>query len=138
VVAEPEEADCLTVSAASPDGRPTASTGTIHSTMACLNAGQVSLTSWPAIRRGTDLFLALEDRYAEEAMRRLYRPQGDDPPIEAGESGAASVAALIALAEDPRFQPAKAFLGLGPKTTVVAVCTEGAVDPEAFARIVGK
>jgi diaminopropionate ammonia-lyase len=96
------------------------------------------LTSWPAIRRGTDLFLALEDRYAEEAMRRLDRPQGNDSPIEAGESGAASVAALIALAEDPRFQPAKAFLGLGPKTTVVAVCTEGAVDPEAFARIVGK
>jgi diaminopropionate ammonia-lyase len=137
VAAEPDEADCLTASIESPGGVPTPSRGSIHSAMACLNAGNVSLTAWPSVRRGGDLFLALEDRYAMEAMRRLYRSTGGDPSLAGGESGAASTGALIALMTDPRFAGAKEWLGIGPSTVVLAIATEGAVDPAAFERIVG-
>jgi diaminopropionate ammonia-lyase len=135
VVAEPSEADCLTESISAPEGRPTSSRGTIHSVMACLNAGTVSLTSWPTVRRGTDVFLAIEDRFAEEALRLLHRPTDGAEAIPAGESGAASLAGLLALVEDDRFAEARRFLELGPSTRALVVCTEGMIDPDAVRRI---
>jgi diaminopropionate ammonia-lyase len=137
VAAEPDEADCLTASVESPGGVPTPSRGTIHSVMACLNAANVSLSAWPSIRRGADFFLALSDGHAMDAMRRMYHATGDDEPVPGGESGAASVGGLIALAEEPRFKRAWEALGLGPRSRVLALVTEGAVDPEAFVQIVG-
>jgi diaminopropionate ammonia-lyase len=137
VAAEPDEADCLTASIESPGGVPTPSRGTIHSVMACLNAGNVSLTAWPTIRRGADMFIALDDHYAMDAMRRMYHATGDDQSIAGGESGAASVGALIALAEEPRLKRAWEALGLNRKSVVLAIATEGAVDPVAFEEIVG-
>ena len=69
-------------------------------------------------------------------MRRLARPEAGDPAIVAGESGAAGLAGLLALMEEPRLAPAKEFLGLGPKSTVLVINTEGATDPVGYARIV--
>src|SRR5262249_18306305 len=137
VAAEPDEADCLTASIDSPGGVPTPSQGSIHSAMACLNAGNVSLTAWPSVRRGGDLFLALEDRYAMDAMRRLYRATGGDQSLAGGESGAASTGALIALMTDPRFAGAKEWLGLGASTVALAIATQGAGAPAPFARNAG-
>ena len=137
VAAEPEDADCLTASIESPGGVPTTSQGSINSVMACLNAANVSLTAWPTIRRGADLFVALDDRHAMDAMRRLFQATGADQSIAGGESGAASTGALIALMTEPSFAGAKEALGLGPTSVVLAIATEGAVDPAAFERIVG-
>jgi threonine dehydratase len=83
-----------------------------------------------------EVFITIEDRHAEQAMRRLARPEGVDPPIVAGESGAAGVGGLLALLEEPGLAPAKDFLGIGAGASVLVLNTEGATDPEGYAGIV--
>ncbi len=53
--------------------------------------------------------------------------------IAAGETGAASTAALLAAAAAGGVEQ----LGLGPAATAVCLCTETATDPASFVRIVG-
>jgi diaminopropionate ammonia-lyase len=84
-------------------GEPCASKGAQNSIMAGLNCSEVSLTAWPTIRRGVDLFLSIEDRLAIEAMRLL-----SDAGIDSGESGAAGLAALLAFREE--FQGSRVLL----------------------------
>jgi diaminopropionate ammonia-lyase len=136
-VVEPVDADPLLESALTPAGEPAPSRGRQRSIMACLNCGEVSLTAWPVLRRGVDVFFSIEDRYAEAAMRRLAFPQGGDPRIVAGESGAGGPGGLLALMADERLAGARQALGLGRDRTVLLFSTEGAVDPEAYSRIVG-
>ena len=136
-VVEPIDADCLLESIASEDGLPRPARGLQRSIMAGLNCGRASLVAWPVLRRGIDLFLSIEDRFAEEAMRRLARPAAGDPAIEAGESGAAGVAGLMALLTDAAFGEARARLGLSSRSVAMAINTEGATDPESYRRIVG-
>jgi len=137
VAVEPVEADALLASVDAPDGQPVPATGRQSSIMAGLNCGRVSLTAWPVVRRGVELFVTIEDRFAEDAMRRLARPAGTDPAIEAGESGAAGLAAVLALLEAPELGAAKQFLHLGPARQVVVINTEGATDPVGYRRVVG-
>jgi diaminopropionate ammonia-lyase len=132
---EPEAGDCLTESLCSPGGKPAISQGGGDTTLACLNCAEVSLPSWPAIRRGVDAMLAIEDRYAQEAVRRLANPIGDGAPIEAGNSGAAATGGLIAILRDERATALKEFLRLGPKSIVLVLCTEGAIDQAEFRRV---
>jgi len=133
---EPAEGDCLTESLASPQGAPAISRGSGRTTMACLNCAEVSLPNWPPIRRGVDVMVTIEDRYAEEGVRRLYRAESGDGSLEAGNSGAATTGALIALAQDARLRAARDFLQLGPKTIAIAICTEGAIDRTEFERVI--
>lgn len=136
VAVEPVESDPLLASIDSADGVPTESPGRQNSIMAGLNCGRVSLAAWPTVRRGVELFLTVTDDYAEEAMRRLARPSGDDPPIVAGESGAAGLGGLLALLQAPEFTAAREFLHLGGATQVLLINTEGATDPAGYARVV--
>jgi len=136
VAVEPVESNALFTSIGSVDGAATPSAGKQNSIMAGLNCGEVSLAAWPTVRRGVELFLTIDDGYAAAAMRRLARPAEGDPPITAGESGAAGLAGLLALLEEPRLAPAKQFLGLGPQSTVLVINTEGATDPVGYDRIV--
>ncbi len=105
--------------------------------MAGLDAGTPSLVAWPLIRAGMDAFLAIDDGYAEEAMRRLHAGGGKDPRVVAGESGAAGLAGLLALCREPSLAEARRELGLGPAARVLLVSTEGATDPASYRRIVG-
>jgi diaminopropionate ammonia-lyase len=91
-----------------------------------------SLLAWPVLRDGMDLFLAIEDDHAAAAMRASAR-EG----ITAGESGASALAGLLALLADEALAPARARLALGARSRVLVVNTEGATDPERYARIVG-
>jgi diaminopropionate ammonia-lyase len=135
---EPVEADALFASINTPEGDPVPSRGRQDSIMAGLNCGEVSLAAWPVVRRGVELFMTVEDRFAEEAMRRLAQPAGGDPPVVAGESGAAGLAGLLALLEAPELRSAHGFLRLGPGTRVLLVITEGATDPVGYRRVVGE
>lgn len=136
-VVEPEDADPLLESACTPDARPATSRGRQRSVMACLNCGEVSLAAWPLLRRGVDVFFSIEDGLAVEAMRRLAAPAPGDPVVVAGESGAASPAGLLALQGDPRLAEGRRALGLGAGSAVLLLSTEGAVDPETWAALVG-
>jgi diaminopropionate ammonia-lyase len=69
-------------------------------------------------------------------MRRLARPSAKDPPVVAGESGAAGLAGVLALLEAPEFRVALGFLHLGPATRLLVINTEGATDPEGYRQVV--
>jgi diaminopropionate ammonia-lyase len=115
VAVEPLDADCLRESIASPDGSPALAKGTQNSIMHGLNCGEVSRTAWPVLRRGVDLFVAIEDELACEAMEMLS-------PIDSGESGAAGLAGLIAVSREKSLRTA---LGLDAASRVLVINTEG-------------
>ncbi len=123
---EPDSAACNLASAAA--GEPVLVPGPHRSIMAGLNCGNVSLIAWPAVRRGVDVFVAIDDAAAEEAMRDLARAG-----IVAGETGAAGLAGLRTLLAAPPGNHPIDFDG----ASVLVCCTEGATDPAAYDRIVG-
>ncbi len=137
VVVEPDDADPLFASASTPDGSVAKSPGALRTMMAGLNCARLSLPAWPAVRDRTDLFLTVTDDWAARAMRRFARPAGDDPIVISGESGAAGLAALLALREHRPFAEAARHLGLGPSTRVLLLNTEGATDPAGWERHTG-
>jgi diaminopropionate ammonia-lyase len=118
---EPVDAACAQASAMA--GEPIAIGGALNSIMAGLNCGMPSLVAWPDLIAGIDSFVAIEDGYAEEAMRLLAAAS-----ILSGESGAAGLAGLIACGDD---------LSLRPTDRILLVSTEGVTDPVAYRRIVG-
>ncbi len=133
VVVEPDAADCLYRSAVA--GRPSHASGDLATVMGGLACGEPSILAWQILAsRGAD-FVTIPDEFALEAMRTLAAGEGGDPPLVAGESGAAGVAALIAAASDPAVFRA---LGLSRDSTVLAFGTEGATDPASYHRIVGR
>jgi len=138
IVVEPTEAACLMESGASDTGDIVVSKGNFRTIMAGLNCGTPSLMAWPIIRDGADLFLAITDNYATQAMRQYYSPIGDDPHIISGESGAAGLGALMALMHDKNLREAREKLGLGSASRVLLFNTEGATDPVHFAKVISE
>ncbi len=133
---EPREAACLLESIDTEKGEPLKSRGNLDSIMAGLNCGTPSLAAWPFIKQGIDLFMTVSDSDAVDAMRSYYYPQGDDPQIISGESGASSLAALKALCEKTDYKDAREFLALKETSTVLLLNTEGDTDPEFFRKTV--
>jgi diaminopropionate ammonia-lyase len=101
-----------------------------ESIMAGLNCGTPSSGAWPAIQATVDVYLAVPDDRAREAMRILA-----DAGIVSGESGAAGLAGLLAALEDPA---AREALQLDGRARVLVLNTEGATDPGAYLDIVGR
>ncbi len=132
VSVEPTAADCFLESAAAGDGEPHASSGALDSIMAGLDCGIPSIVAWPIIRDAFDVFLAIEDSWAEEAMQEAARES-----LVSGESGAAGLGALLALMRDPRLAGARRHLDLGPPARVLVVNTEGDTDPSHYKQVVG-
>lgn len=127
VVAEPDQAACLLESAAAGEMR--AVTGALDTVMAGLACGEPSLLAWQELERAAFAFMAVPDSAVPPAMRAL-RVRG----IEAGES---AVAGLIAFESAMAEVSARAVLGLGPDSRVLVFGTEGATDPELYARLTG-
>jgi diaminopropionate ammonia-lyase len=117
---EPTSAACVLESVAA--GRIVTLAHPQTSIMAGLNCATPSLVAWPLVSRGIDVYLAVPDEYIAEATRVLAADG-----IEAGECGAAGLAALTAL-------PAEA--DLKAQSRVLLLSTEGATDPEAYRQMV--
>lgn len=125
---EPTAADCLWRSLEA--GEPVTVPGPHRSMMAGMNCGTLSMVAWPVMRDRFDWCVAIDDAPAADAMRLLA-----DAGVVAGETGAASVGALLDVAAGgDGLSP----LGLGPDATVVCICTEGATDPENYEAVVGR
>jgi diaminopropionate ammonia-lyase len=127
---EPTSAACVLESVAA--GELTTLGHPQDSIMAGLNCATPSLVAWPLVSRGLDVYLAVEDGRVPEAMRLLARDG-----IVAGETGAAALAGMLAVIDDPALAPARRALGLGSGRRVLLLCTEGATDPDAYRRLVG-
>jgi diaminopropionate ammonia-lyase len=100
--------------------------GPHDSIMAGLNCGSPSVVAWPVVSKGIDVFVEIEDGWAREAMRVLA-----GAGIVSGETGAAGLAGLLAVAREG--YPAE--LGLTEEARVLVFNCEGATDPEAYGRI---
>jgi len=126
---EPFDAAC--VLAAVRGGSPALVEGPHRSVMAGLNCGLASRIAVPDMARGISAFCAIDDRAAEQAVRMLYADG-----LSCGETGASGVAGLLALRER---WPGDAWqrLGLPPRPSALALCTEGPTDPATFGRITG-
>ena len=99
--------------------------GPHDSIMAGLNCGMVSVVAWPAVSAGVDVFVAVDDAAAEQAMRDLAgdrRGRGRD-----GRRRARGPARRRRRRASRSSRPAR----------VLVLCTEGATDPVAYDRIVG-
>ncbi|CAF1122209.1 unnamed protein product [Rotaria sordida] len=103
------------------------------SIMAGLNCGKPSPLAWPLLRNGLSGSVAVDDSFAEEAMRLLAQDE-----VISGESGAAGLAGLLAvLTERNEADTMRQKLGIDQNSTVLIISTEGATDPQAYVRIVG-
>lgn len=126
---EPTSADCVLESIVA--GHMISLEGTQHSIMAGLNCGTPSPIAWDAMRTGIDLYLAIDDEWAREAMRVLAKDG-----IVSGESGAAGVAGVLALQEAVEFEVLRTQLAFPANSHLLVISTEGATDPSAYHQIV--
>ncbi len=130
VVVEPSSANCLMASARA--GGLTLVPGPHRSSMAGLNCGLPSELVWPVVAAGTDVFVGISDDHADQAMRALA-----DEGVVAGESGAAGLGGLLALAQHGSSEE-RARAGLDADACVLVVNTEGATDPVNYEAVVGR
>jgi len=132
VLADPDRAACWRDSLRA--GQPVAVAGDLDTLMAGLACGEVSILAWEILQDHADAVMALPDAAAVAAMRRLARPAAGDPPVVAGESAVAGLAALELALADPE---ARAALALDAASRVLVFGTEGDTDPELYAQLVG-
>ncbi|GMR22153.1 MAG: diaminopropionate ammonia-lyase [Acidobacteriota bacterium] len=125
---EPET--CASVLASIRKGELVTVPGPHPSMMAGLNCGTPSPVAFPTLKAGLDWCVAVEDSYAEAAMRTLA-----ECGITSGETGAAALAGLEAVMIS---MTSSNPLQLGKETTALVISTEGATDPAAYERIVGR
>lgn len=131
VSVEPTTADCVARSFEA--GEMVRVPGPHRSIMAGLNCGTPSRVAWPRIAAGLDAALSIGDGWSARGMRDLA-----SVGMVSGESGAASLAGLTALCRSSEFGAAREALGVGARSRVLLLCTEGATDPERYAQIVGR
>jgi diaminopropionate ammonia-lyase len=127
IVAEPEKAACLLESAEA--GEAVSVPGDLDTLMAGLACGEPSLLAWQELERGAFAFMAVPDESAVDCMRLLARRK---PPLVAGESAVAGLAALLLAAADPM---SRGLLGLDTQSRVLLFGTEGATDPALYERL---
>ena len=87
----------------------------------------VSIVAWPVVAAGVDVFVAVDDAAAEQAMRDLAAIG-----VVAGETGGARRWPVCAPSVDG------AAWSTSRGRNVLVLCTEGATDPDAYERIVGR
>lgn len=135
-IVEPTRAPCLL--AAVEAGGVTPIDASHRTVMAGLDCALASTNAYEMLHASVDAFFVIDDAWALEAMRRLATPMGHDPVVVAGESGAAGVAALLALHGHGELAPVRSHLGLGRETRALVWSTEGATDPAHWAEVVGR
>lgn len=126
---EPADAACVLASARA--GERVLVPGPHRSIMAGLNCGIPSATAWPLVSQGIDLFVAIDDDYACDAMRALA-----DAGVVSGETGAAGLGGLLAILRGAGALQLRDTLGISRDSSILILSTEGATDPEAYARII--
>ncbi|WP_332764563.1 diaminopropionate ammonia-lyase [Phenylobacterium sp.] len=129
IAVEPVNAACLLETVR--EGELAIVGGEHETIMGGLACGEVSYIAWQVLRRGLDYALAMPDEFALQAMVALADGSLGHR-LTAGETGAAGVGALLALAQDASTRQA---LGLTDESRVLLVITEGATDPDLYARL---
>ena len=133
IIVEPIQADCLFQSARV--GHASHATGSVDSVMAGLACGDASPLAWKILQGSADYFMTIEDADAIVALRKLARGGARDIPVVAGESGAAGLAGLQVVCQDPLL---RAKIGLDSHSSVLVINSEGATAPEGYQAQIGE
>ncbi len=128
IVVEPEQANCLQLSARA--GKPVAVKGDLDTLMAGLSCGEVSMLAWEILKPGVNDFMTVSEAAVAPCMRMLAN---GEPPVEAGESAVAGLATLVAAREDKVMSDT---LGLDELSRILVIGTEGATDPDLYNELV--
>jgi diaminopropionate ammonia-lyase len=128
IAVEPETAPCVAASLAA--GEPT-TVPTPGTSMAGLDCAAVSPAAWPSLRAGIHGGVTVADDEAHAAMRELA-----SAGLAIGDCGAATVAALRALATEDACRELREAARLGAGTRVALIATEGPTDRDSYARVV--
>ena len=128
VVVESEHAPCLIKSAKR--GQMTSVNIQKETMMAGLSCGEPSLLGWKILDKGADDFVTISDQSIPSMMRLL---SNNNPPIEAGESSVAGIAALIEITKNHKIAEK---IGINSESVVLLFGTEGATDPEIYDSII--
>ena len=138
IVMEADAADCHYQSALAGDGSMRIVTGDLDTMMAGLACGEPNPISFDILRNHACCFVSCPDWVSAEGMRALARPQGDDPAVVSGESGAIGTGLVRAIMTDPDYAGLKAALEMNEQSVVLLFSTEGDTDPENYQKIIGR
>lgn len=130
IIVEPELAPCLFESAKT--GRVTNVTVEKETLMAGLSCGEPSELAWEILAEEASDFLTIPESLVAPTVRLLACPEEGDPAVNAGESGVAGLAALIAARHD---EVLAAKLGLDAEARILLIGSEGVTDPAIFTMI---
>ncbi len=136
IIVEPNQAACIYQSGETGDGTPHPATGNGITIMAGLNCGEPCTVTWPILRDFAQGFFSCEDAVAEEGMRCLAAPEGGDPKVISGESGAVTMGVVKKLLEQEALVQVKEEIGLDEHSVILMFNTEGDTDPDSYRRIV--
>ena len=128
VIVESEHAPCLIQSAKK--GEMISINIKEETMMAGLSCGEPSLLGWKILEKGADDFVTISDQSIPSMMRLL---SNNNPPIEAGESSVAGIAALIEITKNHEIAEK---IGINSESVVLLFGTEGATDPEIYNSII--
>lgn len=131
VIVEPEQANCLQLSAQA--NELVVVDGKLETLMAGLACGEVSLIAWDILETGVDDFMTVSESLVPQSMKLLAQGQQSDTAIEAGESAVAGVAALLGVKDNDNVRQS---LGLTAQSKVLVIGTEGATDPELYQQLI--
>ncbi len=134
-IVEPEKADCLFRTAQADDGSIHTVTGDMDSMMAGLCCGEPCTLSWKILDAYADGFLSVSDDCSALGMRLLGRPEGEDPLVVSGESGAVGAGVLAALRTRTAFAGLRDALRLDGDARVLLISTEGDTDQENYRKV---
>ena len=132
---DPDEAACFYESFAAGDGQLHKATGSEITMMAGLNCSIPCLTAWEILSGCAAGGFSCADEVTCLGMKRLASPEGTDPAIISGESGAVTLGLTELLMTDPACEEIRTRLGLDRDSVVFLVSTEGDTDPENYRRI---
>lgn len=135
IIVEPHAADCLYRTALADDGALHEAEGALDSIMAGLCCGEPCPLGWEQLAAHADYFVSQPDEAAALGMRVLGNPVRGDASVEAGESGAAGVGLVAALALEKELAHMRRELALDENAVVLCLSTEGATDRENYRRI---
>jgi len=136
VIVEPDKAACLYLSAEIGDGEPHSFAGELDTIMAGLACGDPNPQAWKVLWDIADVFVKCPDYVAAKGMRVYGVPLAGDPFVVSGESGAATLGALMFIMRRPEYEPLRTLLNLGRDSEVLLINSEGNTDPDDFRKVV--
>lgn len=138
IIIEPNEANCVYLSAQIADGEPHQVQGDPVTIMAGLNCGTPCKVTWPILRDYADYYMSCPDYVAAYGMRTYAAQLHGDKKIISGESGAATIGALSLIMSNKELQDVRGHMGLNKDSVIVLINTEGDTDPDNYFDIVQK